>query len=252
MTLDLSQIPAHARALLIKDGENFSSNDTLEQANKTLNAFDLHGNKLAPYGFVADDAAELKDARDALIGAGVSRDSKRHSKRIDTAAYQSAVQDGMQVRTRAIAIAASTKRVLLRADKKDAVHKIDTLLKHESEAAGQADLLAKQLDGLQALFSDADIADAAKSRGAPQLVLDLQGIAANLRAVCESKAEPRGTPLETATLDLIDGIIVSLVRAARKASKAASKGLGDPSIATAFELSSLYRPRPKPNAAPET
>jgi hypothetical protein len=66
------------------------------------------------------------------------------------------------------------------------------------------------------------------------------------------KAEPRGTLAETEKLDLIDGIIVSLVRMAQKAGDAAAKELGEPSIATAFELSVLYKrkAKTKSDAAP--
>lgn len=250
MTLDITQIPSQARAALIKDGERHGSSDTLEQANRTLNAFDLHGPKLAAYGFAPEDATELKDARDALVAAGVDRDSKRHGKRIDTAAYQATMTEGFQVRLRARAIAVGAKRVLLRAAKIDAIHKIDSLLGHETQAADNAEDLAKQLDRLRSLFSDPDIEDASKTRGGPQTVIDLQDVATRLRAVTESKAEPKGTPVETETLDLIDGIILSLVRTARNSAKAAARALGEPALETAFELSALYKRRGKNAASP--
>ncbi|MDI1480270.1 hypothetical protein [Polyangium sp. y55x31] len=47
--------------------------------------------------------------------------------------------------------------------------------------------------------------------------------------------------METETLDLIDGIIVSLTRTAREAADAAARELGEPALATAFELSTLHK-----------
>ncbi|MDI1429891.1 hypothetical protein [Polyangium sorediatum] len=45
--------------------------------------------------------------------------------------------------------------------------------------------------------------------------------------------------MEIETLDLLDGIIVSLARTAREAAEAAARELGEPAVATAFELSAL-------------
>jgi hypothetical protein len=53
----------------------------------------------------------------------------------------------------------------------------------------------------------------------------------------------RGTRVETEQLDLLDGIIVTLVRNARKAARAAAKRLGKPSLVADFELTKLYEPR---------
>jgi hypothetical protein len=66
-----------------------------------------------------------------------------------------------------------------------------------------------------------------------------------LRDAAKVKAEPRGTPVETETLDLIDGFIVSLSRAAREAAEAAARDLAEPAIVTAFELTALYKRRAK-------
>jgi hypothetical protein len=245
MALDLKTISPEARAAFIKDGERWSSEDTLEQANQTLNGYSSHGSKLAPFGFASDDAAELKDARDALIEAGVGREAKRTNKKIDTAAHAAAMRDGQAGRLRAHSILGGARHSLLRAGKMEAVQKIDALLERGSVAAEDAEGLARQLDTLQSLLEDTAVADAAKTRGGPQAVADLKSQAKALRDAAQVKAGPRGTPAETETLDLIDGIIVSLARSAREAADAAARELGEPAIATAFELSALYKRRTK-------
>ncbi|MDC3961424.1 hypothetical protein [Polyangium jinanense] len=248
MALDLTTLSPDVRAAFIKDGERFGSEDTLDQANQTLNAYLTHGSKLAPFGFVAEDAAELKDARDALIEAGIGRVSKRTSKKVDTAAHAAAIRDGQAIRLRARSVLAGAKRALLLAGKVDAVQKIDVLLGLDSVASDDAEGLAKQLDALRTALKEPVVAEAAKTRGGPQAALDLESRAQALRDAAKSKAEPRGTPVETETLDLIDGIIVSLTRTAREAADAAARELGEPAIATAFELSALYKRHAKKKA----
>jgi len=248
MTLDLSDISPEARAAFIKDGERWGSEDTLDQANLTLKGYEAHGEKLAAFGFSSEDAAEIKDARDALIEAGVGREAKRTSKKIDTAAHAAAMREGQAIRLRARAVLTGSRRSLLREGKAEAVQKLDAVLERESVAAEDAEGLAKQLDALQGVLKDLTIAKAAKTRGGPQAVADLAARASGLREAAQAKAGPRGTPVETEALDLIDGIIVSLARSAREAADAAAKELGEPAIATAFELSALYKRRVKKKA----
>ncbi len=247
MGLDLTAISPEARAAFIKDGARFGSEDTLEQANQTLNAYALHGTKLNDYGFGLVDATELQDARDALTTAGVGREAKRTNKKIDTAALSVAMHDGQGTRLRARSVLHAARRVLLWTGKIEPVQKIDALLDRDSAAAEDAEGLAKQLDALNSALNDSTIADTAKNRGGPKAVVDLETHALALRDAAKAKAEPRGTPVETETLDLLDGIIVSLARMAREAAEAAARDLAEPAMATAFELSALYKRRPKKN-----
>lgn len=251
MALDLTKIPPEARAIFIEDGARFGSDDTLDQANQTLNAWALHGAKLVDYGFGTEDAKELQDARDALVAAGVGRETKRTSKKIDTVAHAAAVRSGQGVRLRARSVLGGARRVLLLAGKTEAVQRIDALLDGESVAATDAEGLAKQLDALQALLKEPSVADATANRGGPKAIADLEAQAQALRDAAKVKAVPRGTPVETETLDLIDGIIVSLARSAKDAAEAAARDLAEPAIATAFELSALYKRPAKKKNEPE-
>ncbi len=66
MGFALTTISPEARAAFIKDGERFGSEDTLGQANQTLNAYAIHGAKLIDYGFGSVDAIVLQDARSRI------------------------------------------------------------------------------------------------------------------------------------------------------------------------------------------
>jgi hypothetical protein len=250
MGLDLQAISPEARVAFIKDGERFGSDDTLEQANQTLNALTLHGIKLKDYGFGTEDTLTLTDARDGLIMAGVGREAKRTNKKIDTVALSAAMDNGQGTRLRGRSVLYGAKHALLWAGKTESVQKIGAVLERDSVAADDAEGLAKQLDALKGTLTDTAIADAAKNRGGPKVVVDLEAHALALRDAAQAKAEPRGTPVETETLDLIDGIIVSLSRMARDAAESAARELAEPAILTAFELSALYKRRAKKDDEP--
>jgi hypothetical protein len=155
------------------------------------------------------------------------------------------MHDGQGSRLRARSVLYGAKHALLWSGKTEFVVKIGALIERDSVAADDAEGLAKQLDALRGTLTDSVIADAAKNRGGPKVVVDLEAHALALRDAAQAKAEPRGTPVETETLDLIDGIIVNLTRLARDAAQAAARELAEPAILTAFELSALYKRRPK-------
>jgi hypothetical protein len=74
MGFDLQAISPEARAIYIKDGGRFGSEDTLDQANQTFNAYTLHGAKLNAYGFTSSDAHELQEAdRGRILWNGGAR-----------------------------------------------------------------------------------------------------------------------------------------------------------------------------------
>ncbi len=79
MSLDLTNLSREAGAAFLKDGARFSSEDTLEQTIQALNASVILGAKLAEYGFGADDAQELQNARDALSAIYKKRAKKRRN-----------------------------------------------------------------------------------------------------------------------------------------------------------------------------
>ncbi|MBK9262008.1 MAG: hypothetical protein IPM54_19665 [Polyangiaceae bacterium] len=132
-----------------------------------------------------------------MIAAGVGRETKRTSKKVDTAALSAAMRDGQGARLQARSVLGGAKRTLLALGNIAAVQKIEALLERDSVAAEDAEGLAKQLDALQDVLKDPAIADAAKGRGGPKAVTDLAADAQALRDASKAKAEPRGTPVET-------------------------------------------------------
>jgi hypothetical protein len=92
---------------------------------------------------------------------------------------------------------------------------------------------------------------ATATRGGPKAITDLAAHAGALRAAAQTSSVGPGTPEQTERLNLIDGIILELVREARAAADSAGKALGEPSLVTAFALTELYGTWSRPSAATE-
>lgn len=249
MTFDLEKIPAATRHELIVVGRKFGSEDTLEQANRTLKALRSYGAKLALWGFNEEDVKRLEEARDALIAAGVGRDLSRVGKKTTNSASAAAMKAGKSKRLKARSVLTGARRVLAELGDEDAVRAVDTALNHAPTAGDSASKLSAQLDTLQTSLSEGPIAQAVSKRGGPEIVAELAIASASLRATAQEAASPAGTPAETERLDLIDGVIVGLARDARKAARSAAKDAGEAAMATAFELTTLYESTKEKKAA---
>jgi hypothetical protein len=135
----------------------------------------------------------------------------------------------------------------------EAARAIDAVLGKGAVAGDDAEKLSTQLDQLRTTLEDSTIKPVVAERGGPKAAADLKTQASILREASQTTAAPRGTPQETEQLDLLDGIILSLVRSAREAADAASKALGEPALVAEFELTELYGiAKTKANASEET
>lgn len=242
MAIDLDSIPAATRAQQIKLGRQYGSTDTLAQANQTLNALDVHGDAVATDGFIAEDTARLTDARDMLVAAGVGREVRRTAKKSTNALYTEAIAQGKKLRRQGRAILENVEGALAESAEPEgpAVQRIKATLQSTHAAGDDAEALAQQLDLLVSTILFEGVKAEAGKRGGPEVVTALTAGAAKLRAADEQVATPAGTPAETQLLDHLDGIIIGLVRRARKAARSAGARLGNPAIAAAFELDKLY------------
>lgn len=104
--------------------------------------------------------------------------------------------------------------------------------------SGQDEALAGQLDLLAGLWAETTVANAAQGRGGAKALTNLQGAAAALRTAAEDR-EATGTRSTTEQMDLLDGIIVTLCRSARKAAKQAATELGRPALIDDFALTHI-------------
>jgi hypothetical protein len=244
MEIDLEKLPNARKLKLIRLGEQFGSQDTLDQANQTLGAYKIHGPLLKTSGFGAKHAAELEGARDGLVAAGVGREAAKGKKKVTGEAYVAAYSQAATARINARAVLAGVKEDLEASDAAEAAEAeriVASALRQTRAAAKKAEPLAQQLALLVPALKDAVVAKEAADQGGPEALADLEASIAALRKADQEDVGVRGTPVETEKLDLLDGIIVQQVRRARRAALAASKRLGNPALVEAFKLDKLYR-----------
>ncbi len=246
MSIDPNKIPKSRRLTLIRLGEQFGSQDTLDQANQTLAAYDKHAALLKTSGFGAKHAAELTDARNGLVDAGVGREMAKGKKKVTGEAYIQAFAQGTTARFQARAVLAGVKEDLEASEaagSPEALAAVATVLRQTRAAARNAEPLAQQLTLLLDALTGELVATTAADQGGPEVKADLSASITALRKADQEDVGVRGTPVETETLDLLDGIIIQQVRRARRAALAASRRLGNPALVEAFKLDKLYRSR---------
>lgn len=245
MALDLSKIPAQAKERFIAIGKRYGSEDTLAQAQQTLSALSTHGKLLVEYGLPLADGTRLKDAHDLLIAAGVGRLEARSERKQTQLAALQAKDRAKRARKRAHAI---LKGLLDQAEElglADHEATIRSVLSQTAFSGDEEEPLARQLDVLSGCLAEKAIEKASRDRGGPTTQSELSDAAKALRTRSAEYRPLRGTPTETQTLDLLDGIIVSICRAARRAARVAAADLGQPALRAVFDLVHLDR-RSKP------
>jgi len=136
MTLDLDSIPAETRKQLVEVGRHFSSADTRAQAEQTLSAHSVYGDKLRRWGFTPDDAARLQEACDALVAELVGAAAEA-GKKVTNTAYVLAMRTGKSTRLRARTILAIARGALVvRHDAAEPLAAIDRVLLQAPAASG--------------------------------------------------------------------------------------------------------------------
>lgn len=248
MTIDLTKIPADERAALVRVGMQYSSGETLRQAAKTLEAYGLYGKDLALCGYGAEDQAELSEWQRLLLAASAERTGARVDKRSAADDSLQWLEQGKQARLHAHAVLHQAERLLARASSETATQVGATLQKTRA-AGADPQMLLDQLKVLKELLGDREVAAVLKKRGGPEAAQAVELAVVAVGKIPLNRA-PGGTVPETAQMDLLDGLIVDNVRAARRAARVAARRIGRLEIEHAFELGELYRRRRTSPAAP--
>ncbi len=251
MPLVLDLIPVSARLQLIDLGRQFGYADVVAQAEQTLRAAGRFASEIAEHGFIHDDVQQLRDAL-TLLGEKTTRVSSDRLKAKRTSqTYVGAMRVGKTARQRAQAILhIIVQRLAMSGDpiEVEAARAVSAMLQQTESSRGEPARLASQLDQLRAALSMPRVDRAAMSRGGPASQQELAAAAEALRRAARidptsQAAEPPPPSVrdpELAELDLLCGLIVELVRDARRAARSAARARRNPAIASAFELTMLY------------
>ncbi|EYF04277.1 hypothetical protein [Chondromyces apiculatus] len=246
MPLDLAALSTYARERYLRIGHHFGPTEVLVQANKHLLALQTHAADLHHHGFGTADRAQLEDARDALQQALIARTRTRAMDYTTLHLHRGAIRQGRHQRRGARALLASAANHLHQTaggDATDTALQIEGCLTHTARCPERdGESLALQLDVLRNMLLRPAVAAVTVDRGGPETVTDLTATITTLRT---SNFQHVGTSAQSDTerVNVLEGMIVTLARSARKAAVAAGHRLGSEALAALFELSALYPPR---------
>jgi len=119
----------------------------------------------------------------------------------------------------------------------EAARAVEAGLAAHTTAGADSEKLATQLEALAVLLDHPEVKAVLEVDEVPTAV-QARAAATAVRAA-DAKTRRRAGEVQQ-VLDILDGLGIRRARAARKAARAASRELGDPLIAAAFELSTLY------------
>lgn len=257
MAIDIEAMSPEAREHFRAIGERYPSGNVLAQADKSLLGLALHAATLARFGFGAEDATDLADARDQLRAEDNDSAQNTSARKTITQNSEDALRTGRQHRLTAITVLESSTRVLLQSGDKAGLSQVQSALS-DTRVLDDDGALPRHMQLLQQTLASPTLATVVAGRGGLDTLADLMTSYEPVLAALRDRTGHPSTPVVSERRDVLDGIIVTLARNARAAARRAARALGQPSIATAFELVHIYPPRrrapvaetPEPSAEP--
>jgi hypothetical protein len=148
----------------------------------------------------------------------------------------------------------TARNLLLEAGDEDSAQMVQIALDETSRLRDEAKL-PMQLETLLAMLEHPVVAPLVVRRGGPEIAARIRETLDKLTGVSADAAAASPVMAAAEQQNILDGIVVTLVRSANAAAQVAAKRLGMPSIAAAFALTHLERARrgsaPEEPAAPE-
>ncbi len=252
MPLNLDLVPVSAKLHYASLGRQFGCEDTLMQADQTLASADLFAGVIGEHGFVREDIDRLRDVRDLLAARASGQSEQRAREKRTSQSYVDAMRAGKTARQRARSILHIVAQRLAHsgdAIEAEAARAVSAALQQTESSRGEPIRLASQLDQLRGALSMPRVEKAAAPRGGPDALRELAQTAEALRLAAmletprhDGVASDVARDLVIDELDLLCGMIVELVRDARRAARSAARAARNPVVASAFELVKLYGP----------
>jgi hypothetical protein len=243
MSFEPTSIPLDVRVRFVSIGCQYGSAATLSQAEETIVAAREHERVLGEHGFTRDDCERLVVARDALVELRDQGEPPSGPRKQTSRAFVRALREGKTVRQRARSILhIIAQRLSYSGDpvQAEAARVVHATLDQTESSRGDAVRLAAQLDQLRAVLTMARVERAVADRGGPEAARLCAAAAERLREAAEDRAGAVSRRDMGDATDVIDGMIVELVRDARRAARSAARTLQQPSLAAAFELMKLH------------
>lgn len=248
MAIDIDAIAPKAREKYLAIGERYATPDVLAQADKTLLALIKYGTMLVAFGFGTNDGLRLVERRDTLLEHSTNHLQVSGNRKNNRKSYLTVLRQSKDARLSVRTVLDLTGDDLLESGNDEAAKPIRTVLDDTSAEAEDAALL-DQLKALHAVLAAPVLEPIIITRGGVEILGRLTAAQADLRTVLRGRADDPEGPAASEIRDILDGMVVTSVRAARAAARVAARAYGQPAIARAFKLDQL-RPS-RFNTAPD-
>jgi hypothetical protein len=249
MALDIDELAPEARERYHALGSQYATPNVLAQADRTRAALAKHRAALAPHGFGDEDEQELVEGHTLLRAEELGYVQAESARRVTGLTYADARWNAGEER--------KSSRVLLKRayrklhDKKqfEPARMVESAL-IDTRRLSADKALPGQLETLRTALSLPAVVAITAGRGGPETLQRLDTAYSDLQGVAAERAGH--TPVTTASerRDILDGIVITLARAAYAAATQASRRLRQPSIAAEFELIHLRPSRSSGGATP--
>jgi hypothetical protein len=251
MAWSIDMLAPEAREHYFELGRRYTAHQVLEQANKTIGAHAKYWAELADDGFGSEDGQQLTELCDVLYAQVTACSGASHARDVIRKTHVAARRSARQER-RSVRLLLGIALVKLRdsGDTQTAVA-VKTALEQTKRLRSPAELFT-HLQLLHAALTHPAVVPVIATRGGARATGRLVEARDALQAATRENAGHPKVRAETEAREVIEGVLVSLVRSAAEAARLASRRLALPSIATAFRLTHLapWRTRRKPTAPP--
>lgn len=229
--MDLQKVSAEQRLHYVKIGKQFGSLEVRDAAEVLLAGCEKHAEALEAFGFDPTQAQALRGLVRQYPADLERRALTQEARATLGGALRRQLKQARQLRLQGKArLMVASLNTDLSEDVRAAVERAQDTTAHLKDKE-DADAVAAQLKAIEAAL--AQVAPKEALRGA---------LSAGMEALEQAREAHNlqvGTVADTEQLNLLDGVIVTYMRAANRVAKAAAKALGQPAIAHDLSLKKL-------------
>jgi hypothetical protein len=247
MAWSIHALAPEAREHYLELGRRYTAAQVLEQANKALTGYAMYAAELADDGFGAEDGQHLAELRDALYEQLFACDRTSIVRAVSKQAQVDARRSARQERRSARLLLDIAHVVLRNGGDTESANAVKVALGQTQRLRSPAHLF-DHLQALHRVLTLPAVVPVIASRGGERATRRLVEARDALLAATRENAGHPEVRAEAEAREVIEGVLVSLVRSAAEAARLATRRLGLPSIADAFRLTHLapWRTRRKP------
>jgi hypothetical protein len=249
MAWSIDALAPEAREHYLALGRRYTAHQVLQQANKAAGAHAKYAIELAEDGFGIEDGQHLTELRDVLYAqvtvCSEASQARALSKKLHVDSRRSARQERRSAR---LLLDRALVKLRDSGDSQTALA-VKTALEQTKRLRSAADLFT-HLELLHGALTHPLVVPVIATRGGARTTRRLVEARDALLAATRENASHPEVRAGVEAREVIEGVLVSLVRSAAEAARLSSRRLALPSIASAFRLTYLapWRTRRKPDA----